>query len=538
MLSCHGGEMETKIRLRLNTQYDQSTVLSAFASGLSFEFLLEEVRETLRGSLSIEKADIFEGLQVIAANSADVGFTNVQEWLTNKAEAQSDLLAVVALIDARLAEINETIAGEFAEKVMSKLTKFLLAVNSLEITNEYVDVKDTGISMDFVENVATQLSLVSENEFLVGLSAIRLNPIPLETKSYTNVFIEDKITKLNALCDKLTKKLDNDFDSLEDTVGDLNEKLYAISNEPITDGEKVDLARKALRAMNSHRQLVDKVEDSLIEATEYARQLTIHEGKLKAADNDKLVNTKAKIEEAQTTDAKVQAERDIVSMKFMNDQYLAGITSSNARVQALKERTSEYRKTLDSLEVAFKSGIPTESEMKKYSSIKHRLQDLLNRLEIAGGQVQKTKSLKEILSVAKAGLDTLVEIFTEGKELFMRNNLMTGVFASVSCLYNLGESENKEIEKSQKKFISESLEDYGSRNAGLVKDLTTFRRVGDEAIRDIAIVLGKPLSEETLYEMVEIEELAIQQANQMYEMMDKNNRKQIDLLTNILSVEE
>ena len=530
--------METKFRLRLNTQYDESTILSAFATGLSFEFLLEEIRETLRNSQSIEKTDIFEGVQVIAANAAEVGFTNIQDWITNKAEAQSDLLAVAALLDARLAAAGDIVSGEYAEKIMSKMTNFLLSVNSMEFSNEYVDVKETGVNTNFVENVVMQLSLVSENEFLVGLSSLRLNPIPLETKAYANVFIEDKLNKLNALCDKLTKKLDSDFDSLEDTVSDFNDKLYKITNEPITDGEKVDLARKALRVMNPHRQLVDKVEDSLIEATEYARQLTIHEGKIKAADNDKLVTSTAKIEEAQTKDAKVQAERDMVSMRFMNEQYLVAITNSNARVSMLKERVSEYRKTLDSLEVAFKSGIPTEAEMKKYSSLKHRFQDLLNRLEISGGQIEKNKSIKEVLSVAKAGLDTLVEIFTEGKDLFMRNNLMTGVFASITCLYNLGESEDKELEKYQKRFINDRLEDYADRNASLVKDLTTFRRVGDEAIRDIAIVLGKTLSEETLYEMIEIEELAIQQANQMFEMMNKNHQKQLDLLTSILSIDE
>ncbi|MBE5739041.1 MAG: hypothetical protein E7354_04885 [Clostridiales bacterium] len=529
--------METKFELRLNTQYDTNTLLSAFANGLAFEFLLDEVRGQLRDANGIEKADLFDGVQVIAGNGADVGFTTVQEWIANKATAQADLLSLVVVMDSRLAEANQIVSGELSEGTMSKITDFLLKVNAIEITDKYVDVKDTGVRGDFVENIATQLALVSENEFLVGLSSMKLKPVPLETKSYANTFIEEKLNKLNALCDKLTKKLDTDFDGLQDLVADLNDKLYAISNEPITDGEKVDAARKALKAVNSHRQVVDKVEDALIEGVELVRQLTIHENKLKVADADKLSDSTAKIAEAENIDTKTQIERDMVSMRFMNDQYLAGIKVAQARVKALKERVEEYRKTVENLDLAFKSSIPTESEMKKYSSIKHRLQDLQNRLEISGGQIAKDKDTKEILSVAKAGLDTLVEIFTEGKDLFMRNNLMSGVFASLNCIYNLGENEDKELEKSQRKFISEKLEDYSIRNASMLKDLTTFRRVGDEAIRDIAIVLGKPLSAATLYEMAEIQELAINQSNQMFEMIDKSHRKQLELLLSIINID-
>ncbi len=536
MLSCHGGRMETKFELRLNTQYDSSTLLSAFANGLAFEFLLDRVREELR-SADIEKGDLFDGIGVIASNSADVSFGSVQEWINNKATAQNDLLAVVAVIDSRLAEMGKSMAGEFAQGIMSDMTEFLLKVNSITFGEDSVTIGSADISREYVDNVISQLSLVSENEFLIGLSSMKLNPIPLETKSYANTFIEDKLKKLNKLCDNLSNSLDNSFDKLQDTVVSVNKELYAISNDSITDGEKADNARKALRALNPYRRTIDKAEDTLIDAVEYSRQLTIHENKLKQADAEKLANTQAKIDESMTTSGKAQAERDMVSMRFMNDQYLAGINEAQLRLKKMKERVEEYRKKIDNVELAFKSAIPTESEMKKYSSIKHRLQDLENRLEIAGSQMQKDSASKEVLSLAKAGLSTLVEIFTEGKDLFMRNNLMSGIFASVSSLYNLGENEDKVLEKSQKKFISEKLEDYASRNASLNKDLTTFRKIGDEVIRDVAIVLGKKVSNDTLYEMAEIQELAINQSNQLLEMMRTNHSKQLEILDGILSVD-
>ena len=538
MLSCHGGEMETKFRLRLNTQYDESTIYSALFKGFIYEYTYDLVRDTLAEISLYEKNDILNGLQVIKNNSQNVAFVSLQDWINNKDAAQTDVLTLAAVIDARLAQENKGIAGEFTENIGKKIQEYIDSFSGISLQGEVLDIGNTGINADYIDKVITQIALVSENEFLVGLSALSLNPVPLETKAYTNKFIEDKIKKLNSICDKLSEKLSADYDSLQDMVADLNDQLYKISNESVTDGEKVDMARKAIKAINPHRQLVDKVEDKLVEAVEFARQLTIHEGKIKAADNAKLASTDINIKNAASKDAKVQAERDLFSMKFMNDQYLNGIEAGNARVNAIKEGIEEYRKILDSLEVAFKSAIPTEAEMKKYSSVKHRFQDLQNRLEVSASQlVNKDKALKELIDTAKTGLEALTEVYTEGKDLFMRNNLMTAVFATVTCLYNLTENDDRDIEKSQKKFVSERLEDYSIRNSSLLKDLTTFRRVGDDAIRDIAIVLGKPLSTETLYEMLEVQELAINQSNQMFDMLDKNHQKQLDLLTTILSME-
>lgn len=530
--------METKYRLRLNTQYDDSTVYSALLKGFIYEYTYDLVRDALAELSLYEKNDILNGLQVIKNNSQDVAFISLQEWINNKAAAQTDVLTLAAVIDARLVQENKGVAGEFTENIGKKIEDYINLLSGISLQGEVLDIGDTGINADYINTVITQIALVSENEFLVGLSALSLNPVPLETKAYKNTFIEEKIKKLNTICDKLSQKLSDDYDSLQDMVANINDELYKIANEPVTDGEKVDMARKAIKAINPHRQLVDKVEDKLVEATEYARQLTIHEGKLKSADSAKMSSTESNIKASASKDAKVQAERDYFSMKFMNDQYLNGIAGGNARVQAIKNGIEEYRKILESLETAFKSAIPTEAEMKKYSSVKHRLQDLQNRLEISANQLpKKTKDIKDLIDAAKAGLDVLTEVYTEGKDLFMRNNLMTAVFATVTCLYNLTENDDRDIEKAQKKFVSERLEDYSIRNSALLKDLTTFRRVGDEAIRDIAIVLGKPLSAEMLYEMLEVQELAINQSNQMFDMLDKNHQKQLDLLTSILSME-
>ncbi len=530
MVSCCGGRMETKLNLNLSVQYDRSTLLSAVISGLTFEYLLDEVKTVLNNSTSVEKVDILDILRDISDRANEVGFYNLAEWLDNKSEAQRDLLTLVQSVDARLGR-----TGTFVQELTLKLTEFVISIGRLNVSENEVDY--TGINLDgaWIENVLEQMRLVSENEFIVSLASKQLKTVPLETKTYANSFIETKVNKLNAVCEKIEKKLDKDFDKLQDLVTEVNDKFYNISNEQITDGEKFDKARNTVKLINPHRQTIDKVEDILTEALELSRQLTIHEKKLRAADDEKISDTENGIKD--NPSMAEELGREMVTSRLVSSQYLSAIGDGKDRVSALRDRLEKYRQMVESLEQSFKTAIPQESDMKKYSSIKHRLNDLQNRLEIAGSQlVTKDKSIKEALSAAKSGLDVLVEIFTDGKDLYLRNNLMSAVFSSVNCLYNLSENEDKDLEKSQKKFMSEKLEDYSVRNASLLKDLVTFRKIGDEVIRDVAIVLGKPLKLDTLYEMLEIQELAINQANQMYTMLDRNHQKQVDLLVSILNV--
>ena len=91
--------METKFRLRLNTQYDESTIYSALFKGFIYEYTYDLVRDTLAELSLYEKNDILNGLQVIKNNSQDVAFVNLQGWIDNKSKAQTDVLTDGAFKD-------------------------------------------------------------------------------------------------------------------------------------------------------------------------------------------------------------------------------------------------------------------------------------------------------------------------------------------------------------------------------------------------------------------------------------------------------
>lgn len=522
--------MDKKIRLTLGMQYENEVLAGSIVNGLMFEHLLEDLREKVAGTENISKSDIYEVLQGVASDGARVDYASVDEWAQGKSYALDELLALAVVLDRRASDETGEPAN-IVKDVSDGLARLSDSVAKIEFANGFALLKDSGVSSEMVEKVLEELSIVSENEYMIGLMmGDELKYEPLDTKPYTNSFIEKKLKKLDSIVSKLFVKIDKDYEALQDMVVATQTRLYGIATSVSTDTEKTELASKALRAINSHKQFVDKVEDGLVDATELARQLTIHSGKLKESEDKELeeMNASGKRDDV--------ANKNILAKKVTNGDYRARIDDTKIKLDALKLKLERHRKIVEGIELAFRSAIPTEAELKKYSSIKHRLQDLQNRLTIAGSQVVLNADSKDFLETNKSGLETLVQIYADGKDLFIRNTLMSGVFSAVNALYSLGENEDKTIEKSNKKFIGAKLLEYSIQNSSLQKDLRTFRKIGDEVVRDVAIVLGKPITLSNLKEMAEIQELAVHQSSQMLEMIDKNHKNEIELLTSILNI--
>ncbi len=527
--SCFGGRMDKKIRLALSMQYENEVVANSIVSGLMFEHLLDNLRELMAETENISKSDIYEGLQNIASDGARVDYASLNEWTNGKDYARDELLALAVILSRRDSDESGKPSG-IVQRVSDDMAKFASSVSKVEFSNGFALLKDSGVPSEMVEKVLEEMSIVSENEFMIAFMDEDLKYEPLDTKPHTNSFIEKKLKKLSSVVSKLSLKIDSDYASLQNMVVDMEKKLYGIATSVSTDTEKTELANRALKSINSHKQLVDKVEDGLVDATELARQLAIHSGKLKEAEGKELEEMNASGVRGEV------ANKNLLAKRVANGEYRSKIDDEKIKLDALKLKVERHRKIVEGVEMAFRSAIPTETELKKYSSIKHRLQDLQNRLAIAGSQVVLNNDTKELLDANKAGLETLVQIYIDGKDLFIRNTLMSGVFSSVNALYSLGENKDKAIEKSNKKFIGAKLLEYSIQNSSLQKDLRTFRRIGDEVVRDVAIVLGKPITLSNLKEMAEIQELAVHQSSQMLEMLDKNHKNEVELLTSILNI--
>lgn len=529
MQTCYGGRMEKKIRLTLSMDYDNEVLAHSIVSGLIFGYLLDELRDRLAEIDGISKSDIYEALQNIASDGARVDYTSLNAWTENKDFAKDQLLTLVVIIDQRFAG-NGGNAGEVVAGVVQDLSNFTDKIAKMEFANGFVSTKESGVNEEIILDVLDELRLVSENEFLVSLMGRDLSFEPLQTKPYTNAFIEKKLKKLDSICTKLSSKIDNDYSSLEDMVVNIEKRLYGVATSISTDGEKIEMTNKILKGINVHKQFIDKVEDGLVEATELSRQLTIHENKLKEDDSKKLERNVS----SQKNDEGLS--KDLLASRILNSEYRNQIEKSKMKLDTLKLKLEKHRKVVDGVDLALNSAIPSETELKKYTSIKHRLQDLQNRLEMAGSQVVLDGESKEALKVNKSGLEALIQIYIDGKDVFMRNTLLSGIFSSANALYSLGENDDKVIEKSNKKFIGAKLLEYSIKNSNLQKDFRTFRKVGDEVIRDVAIVLGKPITLGSLKEMAEIQELAINQSSQMLEMIEKNHKSEVEILTSILKI--
>ena len=175
--------------------------------------------------------------------------------------------------------------------------------------------------------------------------------------------------------------------------------------------------------------------------------------------------------------------------------------------------------------------------MKRYSNLAFKFEDLFVRLELAKSQLKKTdKAFVAGINTAITGLGALVNLALDGKEVFMRNNLLSGIFNCVNGIYDIVENKNKSIELSQIKFVTTRLVKYSALNATLNKDMQTFRRVCNNAIRDIAMMMGKPFSIATMKDIVDTIELAIEQVKELVATLNKNHSEQTKVLGDILNI--
>ena len=230
-------------------------------------------------------------------------------------------------------------------------------------------------------------------------------------------------------------------------------------------------------------------------------------------------------------------EREKDSVKYVTENYFAQMKVWNEKLKLVQDRITELYKIYDKVENVLKTAIPGEDEMKKYTTLSFKFQDLSVRLELAKSQVnRKDKEFKNVFDAAITGLGVIINIFVEAKDLFIRQSLMTAVFNVVNSIYDLVDEKNKSIELSQIKFVTNKLAEYSILSASFNKDLLTIRHVGNNGIRDLAIMMGKTINFNGLLEMLKVIELAVEQLNRLQDILNKNLQEQIQILTDILTI--
>jgi hypothetical protein len=529
--------MEKKFELHLCANYVNEQLKTAVCNCVLCDYIIEQLRQAIK-RFNKEDLDLFyvyENFKKAIEKSEEITFSSIDSWSQNKVEAYQDCLNIVVSLDNIASKAGKIKAGDLIEQVSEDCQGYSILLSLADIDIHHVDFKNIEVREEYLNNLKTQLAFVDEGQFLSDLGTMRLEMACLDTNKYRNKFVEKKLSRANSIVASVQNSLDKEFDRLHTEVMGSYDKFYKIAHAALSDGERADASRKVCKLVPPHRVIMDKLENKLTEANELKRQLTIHEKKLVESQNDKIAEFDAELEEKPYEKETFDREKD--ALIFVTSEYLEKIKLVKQKIEDVEETIGERYKILDRVEVALKASIPSENEMKRYSNLAFNFEKLYVKLELAKSQIlNKDKDFITAVDTAVLGLGVLVNLSIECKDIFMRNSLLSGVFNCVNGIYDLVDNKNKSVELSQIKFVTTRLVKYSLLNNTFLKDLQTFRRVCNNTIRDVSIMISKPSSIGTMLEVVDTVELAIRQVEEILNTINENHVEQTRLLGDILNV--
>ena len=528
--------METKFKLQLGTIHNVEELKTALINGITYEFIVDMVHVTLRSfHKETDMSKLVDEFVSILESNMDETYTSFYEWSLSKTERMSEVMEFVARLDEYMFSNGKMAQGQVVADFQTKLAEFLITVSNVKITMELLDFGKLEIKEDYVKSTIEELEFVNEAKLLSTLVSMDLDMTPIDMSECKNSVVEEKLNNLNKIISSCENLFENDSEKLNDQVLSMQEKFYNICYESLTDGEKAEKARKVIKQMNSHRNLLDKLENKLTQAHELSRQLILHKKRLGEAMDAKREDSinQIKINPYQ----REMIEFEMESANFVTNNYLSQIDNQNERLDAIKEKISEQYNVLDKLDNALKFAVPSENDLKKFSSIAFKFQELCVRLELSKSQISKdNKELFELIKAANMGLSTLIAYAIDAKDLFIRNSLMTASFKAVNARYDLVDNPDKATELAQIKFVTDKLSNYAETYEIFAKQLSDYRRVGNNIIRDLSIIMGRPFNGTGLFEIINTIDIGIQQLKLMLESLSNNNDKQRDILNSILTL--
>lgn len=529
--------METNnIKLQLGVFNDLNDISSAVVSCLTCEYLIDLIRSDLRKyGAETNLKNFIDKFADLIDSTYDVSFSNFTSWQAKKADSTTEFLSLVQELDNYLTEKEIIQERTLVNEIQGKLTEFLLSLSKLKITQEELDLSEVKIDKEYVVKTLEQIRLLDEGMLLSDLSSMQLDFVPLDISKNKHKYIEEKINRLNKITDHCDMTFENNYSKLLNQVVSMYRKFYDVCYGSYTDGEKTEKARNIIKTLNPHRLLLDKLENKLTEANELKRQLSIHVKKLDNALKEKVVSTNQKVKDnAEEHDI---YEQELDEMKFAFANYSTQIENAISKVNKVEEKIAKHYKVLDQLEISLKSAIPSEDELNKYSSLGYKFQELLVKLELAKSQAHSSeKELKKTIDTAEYGLGTLVKYSSELKDLYLRNSMLTAIFRAVNDLNDFATSQNKATQLNQINFVAEILAKYSKTEQLFSSDMLAYRKIGNNLIRDISITMGKPINTTSMFQIIDMLDVAIKQINNLQEKLESNHKEQITCMKSIMKM--
>ena len=537
VFSCFGGKMDTKYKLNLSKSYSINSLASAVVTSLTAEYLIDIIRDELKKySAKQDLTNFMDRFAELIDESYDVSFSNMEYWLDKKSSTNSDMLKLVVDLDKTLTDKKVISERDIVNEIQDKFNHFVVSLADLIINEDFIDCSRVDLKKEYINSTLEQLRLLDEGVVLSSLMEMQLEFTPLDTKQDKNKFIEKKLSTINRTARNVETTFDTNYGKLLEQITGMYDKFYGICYSDLTDGEKAEKARKVIKEINPYRLVLDDLENKLSKANELKRQLAIHKKHL-------LENLETKNSEYQNSNADDEAKElikaSLDSASAVSDSYLSQIEYSVDRINDIEKRITEHYKVLDMLENALKTAVPSEEELKRYSAVIFKVQELLVKLEQNKTQMTKDeKKLKYTNKTAKTGLQAILTYAKEIKDIFMRNSMVVAIFRAVDALEDFATDQNKAIRLKNMQNLTTKISKFNDLQKDFNNDLVTYRRISNDLIRDISITLGKGVNEDSMLSVVDLINTNLTQLQKLSESLQDNNSKQIEVLSSILPDEE
>ena len=284
--------------------------------------------------------------------------------------------------------------------------------------------------------------------------------------------------------------------------------------------------------MNLQNQL-DKLENKLTKGNELKRQLTLNKKKLTSELEEKISSFDEQIKEDGNNADIYEGKKS--TLRFVTEEYVSAIDAAIAKINQLEEEIAERYKKLDLLNSSLKSSIPTDGELKKYSAVPFKFQELSNKLDNARSTINDTE-IKTLMSTMGQGLKSLVSAGEDLKELYMRNALVSATFKTMDVILDFAESENKGEHLKKMLTLNSELQKYSKLSLDMAEDFLKCRTIANDATRNIALTMCKNYTKTSLKDISKQIETCYEGMDEILNRLENNNKVEIEIIKSILSL--
>lgn len=527
--------MENKIELHLGGGYSLDVLKEAFVTGLAYEYMADKLVQVVRKYSDVDLQGIDGELATILDEGRNITFAKLTQWTQHKRSCYQDILALIPRLDEIVSNAGYVILGELAELIKGDLIEYLLDLTRVEIAFDSINLNDLKVKEEIVNHVIEEVSIIDQTEVLIGFSAGNLKVQPLVVENFRNVVVEKKIAKLNKIVTTVKSTLTKDFNKLHSELMSMYSTFYKISDSEMLDGEKDSKARHIVKILNNHKGLLDKLQDKMSNANELKRQLVLNRNKLQESFTSQIENYDRRASEG--LDAKDIIDNEKISLEYVTNSYVNQINSLITETNLIDEDIAKKFDIVDKLIVTLKTAIPSESEMKRFSNIAYKFQELAIKLDMTKVQMQqKNKDIVAGINTASTGFRLLVKEVMDGKELFIKNSLMSAMFNSVNIIYDLVDREDKLKEIDDIKMVTNNLARYSIISNDFQKGLIEFRKIAREGLASIAIMMGKEYDGKGLMEIIGQVNETLVGVQDCLGKLKVSNAEQVELLKEVLFV--